>query len=80
MSQASTVREFRVHARHLDSHHARTLEEVSFEAAAVAYVEDIHPAAADDEARLRVIVREVATGHEHCFTLDLNSGDVAPCA
>ena len=32
---------FSVHARHVDSHHARVLEEASFEAAAVAYVEDL---------------------------------------
>ena len=29
-----------VHARHVDSHHARIIEEASFEAAAVAYVEE----------------------------------------
>ena len=37
-----TTRTFRVHARHTDVHHARTLQEPSFEAAAVAYVEHLH--------------------------------------
>ena len=36
-----TVRQFAVHARHVDAHHARVVEEASFEAAAVAYVEDL---------------------------------------
>ena len=33
---AAETRQFSVHARHLDCHHARGLEEASFEAAAVA--------------------------------------------
>ena len=33
------IRTFSVRARDIDSHHARTLEEASFESAAVAYVE-----------------------------------------
>lgn len=75
---AAETRQFRVHARHVDSHHARLLEEASFEAAAVAYVEDFHPPVGDDN-EISVIVREVGTGHEHCFRIDLDSGDTAPC-
>ncbi|HEY2752191.1 DUF5961 family protein [Phenylobacterium sp.] len=71
-------RSFSVHARHIDAHHARVVEEASFEAAAVAYVEDLHDLPADDE--IRIIVREVASGHEHCFVVDLHTGDAAPCA
>jgi hypothetical protein len=70
------TRLFRVHARHLDAHHARTLSEVSFEAAAVAYLEHLHPVPA---APLRVIVRDAATGTEHCFDLDPDSADLSPC-
>ena len=73
---ARQARSFRVHARDIDDHHARLIEETSFEAAAVAYVEDFSPAG---EAEIRVIVREVATGHEHCFLIDLASGEAAPC-
>jgi len=62
----------------VDSHHARILEEASFEAAAVAYVEDFHPPVADDSG-ISVVVRELGTGHEHCFRIDLESGDAAPC-
>jgi len=71
-------RDFSVHARHLDSHKARILSERSFEAAAVAYVEDLHDVAGDDEA-ISVIVRELSTGHEHCFRIDLESGETEPC-
>ena len=75
---ACETRQFSVHARHVDGHHARVLEEASFEAAAVAYVEDFHAVVGDDNA-ISVIVREVETGHEHCFRIDLGSGEAAPC-
>ena len=75
---AEQTRRFSVHARHVDAHHARVLEERSFEAAAVAYVEDLHALGA--EPAISVIVRELDSGHEHCFRIDLDSGDTAPCA
>jgi hypothetical protein len=71
------TRQFRVHARHVEVHHSRLLEEVSFEAAAVAYVEDLH--ALGDETEINVIAREVGTGREHCFRIDLDTGEAAPC-
>ena len=77
MPQAANDRQFRVHARHLDRHHARTLSEPSFEAAAVAYVEDLHPPG--DTSEISVIVQELASGHEQCFIIDLETGDAAPC-
>ena len=76
---ASNTRQFSVHARHVDSHNARLLEEKSFEAAAVAYVEDFHPPLTDDH-EISVVVRDVGTGHEHCFRIDLESGETASCA
>lgn len=79
MAQAiDQTRKFSVHARHVDSHHARILEEKSFEAAAVAYVEDFHPAV-DQDNEVSVIVRDVDSGHQHCFKIDLDSGETAPC-
>ena len=71
-------RQFAVHARHDHSHHARTLTESSFEAAAMAYVEDF-PLRADDEAQISVVVRDVESGFEHCFRIDLDTGDTTPC-
>ena len=72
------TRRFSVHARHIDAHHARVLEERSFEAAAVAYVEDFSPAVSDDH-EISVIVRDLGSGHQHCFKIDLDTGDAAPC-
>jgi hypothetical protein len=77
MPQIPEIRRFRVHARHVEAHHARVLLEKSFEAAAVAYVEDLH--AVSDEPEIRVVVHELDSGHEHCFRIDLQSGEAAPC-
>ena len=77
MPFAANHREFSVHARHLDRHHARVVLEPNFEAAAVAYVEDLH--ALGDDPEIRVVVRDVASGHEHCFIVDLGTGETAPC-
>ena len=77
---AESTRRFKVHARGVDAHHARFVHETSFEAAAIAYLEDFdlsEPASTTSE--VRVIVNEVATGHQHCFTLDLDSGETSPC-
>ena len=76
--RASETRQFSVHARHVDHHHARLLDEASFEAAAVAYVEDFHPPVGT-ENEISVIVREVSSGHQHCFRIDLESGETSPC-
>ncbi len=73
------TRTFRVHARHLDAHHASTLREPSFEAAAVAYVEDLHELPADGQV-VSVIVRDIESGHEHCFRIDLENGETSACA
>ena len=75
-----TTRRFRVHARDLDRHHARVVEEVSFEAAATAYLEHYAvPVAGEDRPEIRVIVHEIGSGHEHCFRIDVESGETAPC-
>ncbi len=77
MAEVNEIRRFSVHARHVDAHHVRTLAERSFEAAAVAYVEDLHDLGAEHE--ISVIVREIDSGHEHCFRIDLSSGETQPC-
>ncbi|CAN5169983.1 hypothetical protein BH10PSE3_BH10PSE3_09200 [soil metagenome] len=73
---AETDRRFSVHARHEDRHRARVLTEPSFEAAAVAYVEGLHGEA---EPEISLIVRDLESGHEHCFRVDLETGEAAPC-
>ena len=75
---ASDAREFQVHARHVDRHHAHLVSETSFEAAAVAFVED-YPHEVGGEPEVSVVVRELATGHEHCFKVDLGTGETEPC-
>jgi len=57
---------------------ARIVSEAGFEAAAMAFVED-YALPADHEGDVVVIVREVETGREHCFRIDLASGQAAPC-
>jgi hypothetical protein len=77
MTSAADDREFSVHARHVDRHHARVVVESSFEAAAIAYVDDF--ALIGEETEISVIVRELASGHEHCFRIDLDTGEAGPC-
>ena len=75
---ATAAHRFSVHARHLDRHHARLVEEVSFEAAAVAYIEDLAPVTIEGDA-VSLIVRDLEDGHERCFAVDLTTGETHPC-
>jgi hypothetical protein len=76
---AASTHRFRVYARHVDHHHARFVEEASFEAAAVAYLEQFDLSAATDERALQLIVHDIETGHERCFELDQETGYASPC-
>ena len=76
MVEQTKQHHFSVHARHLDRHHARVIAETSFEAAAVAYIEDLHPPA-DNE--VSVIVHDIESGREHCFKIDLLTGETQSC-
>jgi hypothetical protein len=78
MTTIATFRRFRVHVGHTDRHHAVFVEEASFEAAVVAFVED-HPAMAEADDEVRLIVHDVASGHEHCFRVDLSTGETSSC-
>ena len=71
-------RQFRVHAADA-GHRARVITEPSFEAAAIAYAED-WPHSIDDNPAIRVIVHDLENGHEHCFVVDLDSGETSDCA
>jgi hypothetical protein len=72
------TRLFRVHARHLETPHAHLVTEVSFEAACVAWLEG-WPGEIGAEATVSVIVRDVDTGCERCFGIDVDTGAMAPC-
>jgi hypothetical protein len=74
----ANMRRFRVHARHIDSHHARVVTESSFEAALIVYVEDF-PLETGVGGPISVIVRDMDSGHEHCYRVDLETGETAPC-
>jgi hypothetical protein len=52
-------------------------DEPSAEAAAVAFFEGWAPADEDDD--IAVIVREIASGREHCFRIDADTGRTKPC-
>jgi len=77
MTRPPANRQYAVHARHIDRHHARLVFEPTFEAAAVAYVEDFHPPGVD--AEITILVRDVESGHEHCFRVDLETGQTEAC-
>jgi hypothetical protein len=75
---ANDDRRFRVHAKGGGAHHSRVVLEPNFEAAAVAFLEDYVPVGeADDE--VSVIVRDLDGGAEHCFRVDVGSGEIEPC-
>ncbi|HEY1928371.1 MAG TPA: DUF5961 family protein [Caulobacteraceae bacterium] len=75
----SAERRFKVHPGHLAGSHARVLAEVSFEAAAVAFVEDLAPAP-ETGTEIAVHVLDLDSGVEHCFRIDLETGATAPCS
>ena len=79
MSQTiESMRRFRVFACPDGGHEARVLEEASFEAAAVAYAE-AYALPLEREQEVAIVVHELGTGREHCFKIDLTSGDTIPC-
>ena len=73
---AQTQRRFRVRSPAVEDHHGQVVHEVSFEAAAIAYVEN-HGVGAGE---MLVVVHDLESGHEHCFLIDLATGDARPCA
>jgi Family of unknown function (DUF5961) len=75
----SAERRFRIYPRHQAGGHARVLTEVSFEAAAVAFVEDFAPAP-DAGMEIAIHVLDLDSGVEHCFRIDLETGATSPCS
>jgi hypothetical protein len=74
MPDLACDREFQVRLRHAASHQSGVVSERSFEAAAIAYLETCAELVAD-EPEAAVIVRDLATGHEHCFRIELDTGE-----
>ena len=75
---ADTARRFEVHAAHEGRGRGHTVEGVSFEDAALAFVETWHPRV-DAEGDVTLIVTECETGREHCLRIDVEAGEAAPC-
>ena len=72
----STQPRYAVHATHEAPARGRVVKDASFEAAAMHYLEECHPAADEDE--VSVMVEDCETGERHCFRVDLETGEAAP--
>ena len=76
--ETTLQRRFSVHGVDEAPSRGHLVEGVSFEDAALHYMEDCHPAAdADDEVAL--FVEDCETGERQCFRIDLATGETAPC-
>lgn len=78
MPAAMPARRFSVHVGGDVRRRARMVEGLSFEDAALQFVEDVHPAA-DADGDAAVIVEDCETGEQQCFRIDLETGESAPC-
>ena len=74
---ASLQRRFSVHGVAEAPACALLVEGLSFEDAALRFIEEEHPKADDDEVSL--FVEDCETGERQCFRIDLATGETAPC-
>ena len=70
-------RRFSVHGAEETPSRGHLVEGVSFEDAALQFLEDRHPLADGDEAS--VFVEDCETGEQQCFRIDLETGEAGPC-
>ena len=78
MTQSLAQRRFCVHGVAETASRAHIVAGLTFEDAALHFVEDHHPIAdADDEVSL--YVEDLETGERQCFRIDLDTGETAPC-
>ena len=78
-TQDSDAPRFIAHARNDPRHHEHLVPgAVSFEDAALRFVE--HWAPADQADEVSIIVTECGSGEQQCFTVDLGAGDASPCS
>ena len=71
-------RRFSVHGAEDAPSRGIVVEGLTFEDAALHYVEHQHPQADDDEVSL--LVEDCETGERQCFRVDLSTGQTGPCA
>jgi len=74
----SLQRRFAVHGAADPGAHAVLIEGLSFEDAALHFVEDQHPHA-DADHEVALYVEDCETGERQCFRVDLDTGDAEPC-
>jgi hypothetical protein len=78
MAELTLQRRFCVHDVHEAASRAHLVEGLSFEDAALHFVEGYHPLAESDEVSL--YVEDLETGERQCLRIDLGSGETAPCS
>ena len=78
MTEPTLQRRFCVHGVATTAECARLVEGLSFEDAALHFVED-HSPAPDDDGEVSLYVEEIETGERQCFRVDLETGEAAPC-
>lgn len=76
---ADLQRPFTVHPCEPVRDRSQPVEGVSFEDAALAFVEHHHPQA-NAEGEVSLIVEDCETGERQCFVVDVWSGDAQACA
>jgi hypothetical protein len=76
-TKAALQRRFSVHGVEDAPSHGHLVDGLSFEDAALHYLEDRHLETADDDVSL--LVEDCTTGERQCFRVDLSTGATAPC-
>lgn len=76
MSDAPLQRQFCVHDLHEAANRAHVVEGLSFEDAALHFVEQYHPSDGED---VSLDIEDVATGERQCLRIDLESGRTEAC-
>ena len=78
MVAAALQRRFAVHGLADAPACARIVEGLTFEDAALHFLEDEHPAA-DEDDEISVLIEDCETGERQCLRVDLETGETAPC-
>lgn len=76
MTEAPTPRRFCVHDLHEADNRAHVVEGVTFEDAALLFVEQFHPS---DGEGVRLDIQDLDTGERQCLHIDLETGLAEPC-
>ena len=77
---AAVRRQFSVHGVSETPSRAHMVDGLSFEDAALHFVEDRHLEGDGAGDEVSLFVEDCATGERQCFRIDLETGATAPCA